>query len=44
MTDIDFRRFASLFFALRLVGVVGDPVSEGLKLAERLLEELRLKE
>ena len=44
MTDIDFRRFASLLFALQLVGVVGDPIGEGIKLADRLLKELQLNE
>lgn len=44
MTDIDFRRFASLLFALRLVGVVGDPIGEGFKLAERLMKELQANE
>jgi hypothetical protein len=44
MTDIDFRRFASLFFALRLIGVVANPVSDGIKMADELLEELQQNE
>lgn len=44
MTDIDFRRLASLLFALRLIGVAEDPVGEGIKIADRLLEDLRIKE
>ena len=44
MTDIDFRRFASLLFALRLIGVADNPLSEGIKLADELLEELQQNE
>lgn len=44
MTDIDFRRFASLLFALRLIGAADNPVSEGIKLADELLEELQQNE
>jgi hypothetical protein len=44
MTDIDFRRFASLFFALRLIGAAENPVSDGIKLADKLLKELQQNE
>jgi hypothetical protein len=44
MTDIDFRRLASLFFSLQLLGVVDNPVKDAVALADKLLEELRLKE
>jgi hypothetical protein len=44
MTDIDFRRFASLFFALRYIGMVADPVKDAVEAADRLMEELKLKE
>jgi hypothetical protein len=44
MTDIDFRRLASLLFALRLYGAVEDPVKDGIEMAERLLEELQREE
>ena len=39
MTDIDFRRLASLLFALRLFGASEDPVKEAVQLADRLLTE-----
>lgn len=44
MTDIDFRRLASLLFALRLIGVVADPVKDAVETTDRLMEELQLKE
>lgn len=44
MTDIDFRRFASLLFALRLAGKAEDPIDEAVKMADRLLEELQRSE
>ena len=41
MSDIDFRRLASLLFALRLLGEAKDPIKEAVKLGDKLLEELR---
>lgn len=41
MTDIDFRRFASLLFALQLVGVTDKPITEAVKFANQLLSELQ---
>lgn len=41
MTDIDFRRFASLLFALKLVGITETPTSDGIKFANQLLKELQ---
>ncbi len=41
MTDIDFRRFASLLFSLKLVGITETPISDGLKFANQLLKELQ---
>lgn len=39
MTDIDFRRFASLLFALQLNGVIEQPIIVAVELADKLLEE-----
>lgn len=44
MTDIDFRRLASLLFALRLIGVTTTPIVDGVDLAEELLKELQSNE
>lgn len=44
MTDIDFRRLASLLFAVRLMGIADDPIKEGIKYADKLLEELQRNE
>lgn len=44
MTDIDFRRFASLLFALQLLGVSDDPIKDGVQYADELLEELQRNE
>lgn len=44
MTDIDFRRLASLLFALRLTGTSADPISDAVELADRLLDELQRNE
>ena len=44
MTDIDFRRFASLLFALQLLGIAKDPIKEAVGLADRLLKELQFGE
>ena len=44
MTDLDFIRLSALVFATRLIGKVTDPVSEGLKMAERLFNKLKEKE
>jgi hypothetical protein len=44
MTDIDFKRLASLLFALRLAGTSADPVSDAVELADRLLKELQRDE
>jgi hypothetical protein len=44
MTDIDFRRFASLLFALQLNGVIEQPIVVAVELADKLLEELQKKE
>jgi hypothetical protein len=41
MTDIDFRRFASLLFALQLNGAIEDPIVVAAELADKLLQELR---
>lgn len=41
MTDIDFRRLASLLFALQLLGVSQDPINDAVRHANKLLEELR---
>lgn len=44
MTDIDFRRFASLLFALQLNGVVEQPIIVAVELADKLLKELQRNE
>lgn len=44
MTDIDFRRFASLLFALQLKGVAKNPIKEAVRLANELLHELQRQE
>lgn len=44
MTDIDFRRLASLLFALKLIGRAADPVDSGIDLADRLLQQLQQNE
>lgn len=44
MTDIDFRRMASLLFALRLIEVADNPIHEAVEMADKLMDELRLKE
>lgn len=44
MTDIDFRRFASLFFALQLLGASKDPIKDAVAFADKLLKELQLNE
>lgn len=44
MTDIDFRRFASLLFALQLIGASEDPIKDAVGFADRLLKELQLNE
>ena len=44
MTDIDFIRLSALVFATRLIGKTADPVSEGMEMAERLLNKLKEKE
>ena len=44
MTDIDFKRMASLLFALKLIGKVTDPVDSGIELADRLLKQLQKEE
>lgn len=44
MTDIDFRRFASLLFALKMIGKTNDPIKDAVELADNLLQELQLKE
>lgn len=41
MSDIDFRRLASLLFALRLIGVSSDPIEDAVKNANDLLEKLQ---
>ena len=41
MSDIDFRRLASLLFALRLLGVAKDPIKDAVKLGNDLLGELQ---
>ena len=44
MTDIDFKRLASLLFALRLFGEKEDPIADAVRHAENLLEELQRNE
>lgn len=44
MTDIDFRRLASLLFALRLTGVAANPIKDAVQMADELLEELQQNE
>ena len=44
MSDIDFIRLSALVFATRLIGETTNPVSEGIELAERLLNKLKEKE
>ena len=44
MTDIDFRRLASLLFALRLMGVSEDPIKDAVNCANKLLDELQQTE
>jgi hypothetical protein len=44
MTDVDFRRLASLLFALQLNGVIEQPIIVAVELADKLLEELQKKE
>lgn len=44
MTDIDFRRFASLFFALHLYGISETPITDAVRLANELLDELQKQE
>jgi hypothetical protein len=44
MTDIDFRRIASLFFALRLIGDAADPINDAVELADKLLDKLQENE
>lgn len=44
MSDIDFIRLSALVFATRLIGKTTNPVSEGIELAERLLNKLKEKE
>ena len=41
MTDIDFRRLASLLFALRLIGKTEDPVGDAVRQADELLGKLQ---
>lgn len=44
MTDIDFRRLASLLFTLQLNGLVNNPTKKAVKLADKLLKELQRNE
>lgn len=44
MTDIDFRRFAALLFALHLSGVIEKPIIVAVGLADELLAELQKRE
>lgn len=44
MTDVDFRRFASLLITLQLIGKVADPVSDAIEIADRLLDKLQVNE
>jgi hypothetical protein len=44
MTDIDFRRFASLMFALQLLHTSKEPIKDAVGLADKLLDELRQQE
>lgn len=44
MTDVDFIRLSALVFATRLIGKTKDPISEGMEMAERLLNKLKEKE
>lgn len=44
MTDIDFRRLASLLITLQLIGKAADPVSAAVDMADRLLDKLQANE
>ena len=44
MNDVDFIRLSALVFATRLIGKATDPISEGMRMAERLFETLKEKE
>ena len=44
MTDIDFRRFASLLFSLKLIGLSTNPIKDGIELADELIEEIQRDE
>ena len=44
MNDVDFIRLSALVFATRLIGKTTAPVSEGMKMAERLFNKLKEKE
>lgn len=44
MTDIDFRRFAALLFALYLKGTIEKPIVVAVDLADELLKELQTRE
>jgi hypothetical protein len=44
MTDIDFRRLASLLFALQLVGISQDPINDAIQYADMLLDKLQRTE
>lgn len=40
MTDIDFKRLASLFFAICLIDKSSTPIKEAVRMADDLLKEL----
>lgn len=44
MTDVDFRRLASLLFALNLIGKSVNPIEDAVELAEQLLNKLQNNE
>lgn len=41
MTDIDFRRFASLLITLKLLETSQEPAKEAAEIANKLLDELQ---
>ena len=41
MTDIDFRRIASLLFALRLIGISENFAKDAVNAADKLMEEIQ---
>ena len=44
MSDVDFIRLSALVFAIRLIGVTTNPVSEAIDMANQLYYKLKEKE